>query len=214
MAVVMLRLPEVEPDATPRPRHCPYCGSQILQRWGRVSKILQDTQYQETEVQRYRCCECKRTFRDYPEGVDRANQTLRIRHLAALAWALGLSTRDIVEVFDDLGVRLSRMSVWRDGQGLLARVNANGEHALGPGFSIARVDPKKINGGPGVVIVIDLGHGKPLVLGVLDEHNPRVVSSWLQPLINEIDVQLSLLETGFLHRITLTTGELALQDAS
>ena len=58
-------------------------------------------------------------------------------------------------------------------------------------------------------MVIDLGHGKPLVLGVLDEHNPRVVHSWLEPIVSEIDVQVSLLETGYLHRAVINTGELA-----
>jgi hypothetical protein len=27
------------------------------------------------KVYRYRCCSCRRTFRHYPEGVDRADQT-------------------------------------------------------------------------------------------------------------------------------------------
>jgi DNA-directed RNA polymerase subunit RPC12/RpoP len=209
MAIVLLRLPDVEPKPTGRPRHCPYCGSQILQRWGRVSKSLQDTQFAETEVQRYRCSECKRTFRDYPEGVDRANQSQRIRHLAALAWALGLSTRDVVDVFKDLGVRLSRMSVWREGQSLIERLNGKGPPLNGPGFSIVRLDPKRGRGGPGVVVMIDLGHGSPLILGMLDEHNPRVVQSWLEPILEDIDVQVSLKGTDTLRQYATPTGQLS-----
>jgi len=45
-----------------------------------------------------------------------ADQTARLVHLAALMWALGLSLRQVVLILAAFGVKLSRMSVWRDGQ--------------------------------------------------------------------------------------------------
>jgi hypothetical protein len=69
-------------------------------------------------VYRYRCCHCRRTFRHYPEGVDQADQTHRLRKLAALCWTLGFSYRSIATVFDAFGVTRSRMTAWRDVQAL------------------------------------------------------------------------------------------------
>ena len=63
---------------------------------------------------RYRCCRCRHTFRHYPQGVDRADQTQRMRKLAAIYWILGMSLRSAVIALAPFGVKLSHMSVWRD----------------------------------------------------------------------------------------------------
>ncbi|MCK5430614.1 MAG: hypothetical protein KAI94_14140, partial [Anaerolineales bacterium] len=86
MPVIWLKLPEIQKPTDSRPHDCSYCGSNILQRWGRVHKPVRDATGLLTEIYRYRCSECERTFRHYPEGVDRSNQTLRIRQIAGLAW--------------------------------------------------------------------------------------------------------------------------------
>jgi hypothetical protein len=64
-------------------------------------------------VYRYCCCHCRRTFRHYPEGVDGADQTHRLRKLAALCWTLGFSYRSIASVFEAFGVLISRMTALR-----------------------------------------------------------------------------------------------------
>jgi len=75
-------------------------------------------------VHRYRCTNWGRTFRYYPEGVGRPDQSLRLIVLAALAWALGHSTRAAAWFFQQLGVPLGRMRVWRDAQRLAQRLKA------------------------------------------------------------------------------------------
>ena len=64
----------------------------------------------------YYCCRCRHTFRHYPEGVDQAQQSQRLRKLAALCWALGLSYRGIEVVFAVIGVGIDHMSAWGDVQ--------------------------------------------------------------------------------------------------
>jgi DNA-directed RNA polymerase subunit RPC12/RpoP len=199
MSVVLLRLPEVETSPNGRPRHCPYCGSQILQRWGRVSKTVKDPDHMVAEVHRYRCTDCDRTFRDYPEGVDRASRTQRIRHLAALAWAMGLSCRDVVSIFKGLGVSLSRMTVWREGQALVDQLHELGETVLQTTYSLERIFPHNQPPGYGVKVAIDLGPGKVFVLGTLDEHNPREVRSWLKPLADHMELEVAIMGTGRLN---------------
>jgi hypothetical protein len=66
------------------------------------------------QVYRYRCCSCHRTFRDYPEGVDRADQTQRLRKLAAIYWVLGMSLRATQIALSAFGIKISPMTVWRD----------------------------------------------------------------------------------------------------
>ena len=56
--------------------------------------------------------------------VDRHDQSHRLRGLAALSWALGLSLRSVSHLLGALDCDLSRMSVWRD-------VQRTGTSALG-----------------------------------------------------------------------------------
>jgi hypothetical protein len=69
-------------------------------------------------VYRYYCCAYRRTFQHYPQGVDQADQSQRLRKLAALCWVLGLSYRGIAIALAVFGVRLCALTAWRDGQEL------------------------------------------------------------------------------------------------
>ncbi len=114
MSIVILQLPSVKRTNETRPKKCPYCSGETFQRWGKVSKPVRDNRYRGVQVYRYRCCGCRRTFRHYPGGVDRADQTQRMRKLAAICWMLGMSLRGVELMLPAFGVRLSHMSVWRD----------------------------------------------------------------------------------------------------
>src|SRR5512136_1289893 len=116
MAIIVLKLPDVKAEADGRPEKCPACGYDILQRWGGQTKQLRDPQIHEVVVYRYYCCRCRHTFRDYPEGVDQAQQSQRLRKLAGVCWALGLSYRGIEGVFGAFGVGIDHMTAWRDVQ--------------------------------------------------------------------------------------------------
>ena len=114
MSIVVLQLPVVKRQNPTRPTECPHCQGATFQRWGAVQKPVRDPRLRSVKVYRYRCCHCRRTFRHYPQGVDQADQTHRLRKLAALCWSLGLSYRSIAGIFAAFGVRLSRMTAWRD----------------------------------------------------------------------------------------------------
>ena len=116
MPRVRFTLPQVKLSPDTRPSACSYCGSMYLNRHGLVTKRISDLYVSEVTVCRYRCYDCGRTFRHYPQGVDRHDQSHRLRGLAALSWALGLSLRSVSHLLGALGCELSRMSVWRDVQ--------------------------------------------------------------------------------------------------
>src|SRR6266478_10155636 len=108
MAIVRIQMPSVNPSPSSRPKQCPRCSCEILQRWGRVEKPLRDTELEQVQAYRFRCtnAQCNATFRHYPDGVDAADMSLRLRCLAALAWSMGLSLRGVGTIFSAFGARL------------------------------------------------------------------------------------------------------------
>jgi DNA-directed RNA polymerase subunit RPC12/RpoP len=201
MPVVLLRFPELIDGPHERPRQCPHCGSQILQRWGRVARKVQDTDGEGVEIYRYKCGSCERTFRGYPPGLDHNKQTLRLRYLAALAWALGLSSREVADFIQNLGIDLSHVTVWRHGQEMLASNCDQEINYPARKYSLDKDFVRHVSPRLGVVILVDLGKGRYEVLGTVDEFNPREVQSWLEPLLKDTDIQVSCLDTGILSQV-------------
>ena len=100
MAIV-LQLPSVKRIKSTRPRQCPHCQGETFQRWGKVRKQIKDRKIKSIWLYRYRCTSCRRTFRDYPEGLGRALQSERMKLLAVICWSFGLSYRKL-EAIEDL----------------------------------------------------------------------------------------------------------------
>lgn len=190
MPIVVLQLPDVKKKNETRPEKCPYCQGETFQRWGRVSKPVRDSRYRSVQVYRYRCCHCRRTFRHYPMGVDAADQTQRMRKLAALYWVLGMSLRGTGIALAPFGVQLSHMTVWRDLQGqteLLEKgQNWKPVRVLGLDGAYVRAwgDVRP------VLVAVDLGEGQPVALGYVDEYNPQAVRRWLEPLVKRLGVSV------------------------
>ena len=95
MPRVRFTLPQVKTFPVTQPSACPYCDSTYLNRHGPITKPIRDLYLSEVTAHKYRCCDCGRTFINYPRGVDRNDQSHRLRGLAALRWALGLSLRSV-----------------------------------------------------------------------------------------------------------------------
>ena len=199
MPVIVLHLPNLETKTGNRPSKCPKCGSQVLQSWGKSERQINDITREHTEVHRYRCCDCGHTFRHYPEGISRAIQSLRLRQLAALAWAIGLSSREVSEAFEKLGVSLSRMTVWREGQVLAEYLKKNNLAEAMRKYNISVEYIHGVSTKLGVVVAVDMGEEKRVALGTLDEYNPRQVQAWLEGLVQESGVQISLVRTDYLN---------------
>ncbi len=191
-SVIWLRLPDVKTSPKDRPRRCPNCASYILQRWGRITKPVRDTHELQVEVHRYRCCDCGKTFRAYPEGVDRSERTLRLRQLAALTWALGLSLEEVVTVFDSFGMKLSRTTIWRDGQAMVARLPEGRRSKLVQVLDRDTGETWVDARGGSVVIVLELKSGKKVLLEMLDEDDPKSVHTWLEPIALDLGLDLDL----------------------
>jgi len=189
MSIIVLKLPEVKVNAE-RPTKCPACGGEVLQRWGGSIRKVRDPYVEEVIVYRYRCWRCRHVFRHYPEGVDQAQQTQRLRKLAALSWLLGLSYRGLAGLFQVFGVSLSRMSAWRDVQERAEQLRRQRKwqpvRVLGVDGAMVRGLGKEQK----VLIAVDLGTGQPVKIGYVDEHDPRAVRRWLEPLVKQLGVSV------------------------
>ena len=190
MSIVVLQLPAVKGESESRPSQCPHCRSEILQRWGGSLKRVRDHEVKQAMVYRYRCTSCRRTFRHYPEGLDRAQQSQRLRKLAGLCWTLGLSYRGVAGVFAVFGVGIAAMTAWRDVQeqaGLLKRKR------IWQPVRILGVDGAGVLGWGekrGVMVAVDLGTGQPVAIGHVDEKDPQKVLRWLRPLVKRLGVSV------------------------
>ncbi len=209
MSIVILQLPVVKRKNETRPKKCRYCQGETFQRWGKVSKPVRDHRCRRVQVYRYRCCHCQRTFRHYPQGVDRADQTQRMRKLAAIYWVLGMSLRGVAIALSPFGVELSHMSVWRDIQeqaGLKEKQNHwKPVRVLGVDGAYPLLKGKR----PPVLVAVDLGDGRPVAIGRVDESSPRAVRRWLEPLVKRLGV--SVLVTDDLASFRKTAEKLGLE---
>ncbi|HVN82647.1 MAG TPA: transposase [Terriglobia bacterium] len=200
MSILVLKLPEVKRKTERRPQECPYCGGGIFQRWGEVKKPVKDTQARKVRVYRYRCCQCRRTFRHYPEGTTKADQTERLRLYAVICWRLGLSYRGVSTILSGLKIGLCAMTVWRDAQGEAERLGkqnqwkpvrvlgVDGEYVLGWGEKRP------------VMVAVDLGEGQPVAVGYVNEHDQQAVRRWLEPIVQRLGVSVIVTDDLGLYR--------------
>jgi hypothetical protein len=198
MPVIVLQFDDFKSNIYTRPDSCPYCGCQMLQRWGTGEKSVQDTNIEVGEYHRYRCNACQRTFRHYVQGVDKTHLTQRVRKIAGIAWALGLSARDVVAALAECGIELSYMTVWRNGNDIVTRF----KDFFGPNqpgrYSIDKLFLNNQGRGIGTSIMVDLGNGKTIVLGRMDVVDYRKVLAWLEPILKNLDIRVSLIGTDVL----------------
>ena len=190
MSIVVLVLPDVKVQRETRPNQCPHCGGEILQRWGGSLKRVRDHLVQQAVVYRYRCTSCRRTFRHYPEGVDRCQQSQRLRKLAALCWTLGLSYRSVAGVLGVFGVGVAAMTAWRDVQEAAGQLRQKRKWQP---VRVLGIDGAYVRGWgetQAVVVAVDLGTGQPVAIGCLDEKDPDKVRRWLEPLVKRLGVSV------------------------
>jgi len=183
MSIVVLKLPDVKRKTKERPSKCLYCEGETFQRWGEVNKPVKDVRVRNVKVYRYRCCRCKRTFRQYPAGNTRADQTERLRLFAVLLWTLGLSYRAGSLILSGLKVMVSFMTIWRDVQAEAQQIK---KHNQWKAVRILGLDGAYVLGWgekQPVLVAVDLGTGEPLTLGYVNEYDPQAVQRWLASLV-------------------------------
>lgn len=190
MKSLLIRLPQVKAQPEGRPRACPRCSSPVLGAWGRARKPIRDLRTREVIARRYRCPACRHCFRHYPEGVDRRSQSQRTVALAALLWALGLSTRATAVLLDRLEVALSATTVWRDVLLLLRQAKGRLAKRRAPCLGLDGFWARLQGRGRGLVVAVEMEEGLPLALLQVDEKDPRALMGALSPLLKRLGVEV------------------------
>jgi transposase-like protein len=201
MAILVLKLPEVKSRTEERPKLCPYCCGETFQRWGRVKKAVKDTRRRNIWVYRYRCCRCRRTFRQYPTGTSSADQTERLRSLAVISWRFGLSYRRASTLLSSLGGIVCPMTVWRNAQEQEKKLRRGNEWKP---VRVLGVDGAYVLGWGEkrpVLVAVDLGDGQPVAVGYVDEHDPLAVQRWLEPLVQRMGISVIVTDDLVMYKI-------------
>jgi transposase-like protein len=193
MPRVRFVLPQVKAQPQARPTSCPYCGGSILQRHGETLKPLRDLYLHQVTVFRYRCADCSHTFRHYPPGVDHHDQSQRLRALAALLWALGLSHQNISYLLTALGPTIAKMTSWRDVQEAgVALQRGRGRtgvvEVIGADETVVKVQGQQMV----LDFVVDPATGELLGLDLLVEQDAQAFIDWLRPYVERHGVQVAV----------------------
>ena len=187
MGRIILSLPEVKSEPEGRPAQCPRCGSTILQRWQGVSKPVRDPFLSAVSAHRYHCDSCNLTFRYYPPGVSKAQQTERQNVLTVLMWGLGLSLRSVAWILKLFGISLSKTTVWRNMQEMGEKIRWRRRYA----GKVMAVDGTgvRVKGRSSRVVVAVAGPEQiPVDIAITHESDAEQVREWLKPLVAELGV--------------------------
>lgn len=182
---------DVNVHPTDRPYRCRYCQEPYLHRHGTVCKPIRDHKLQEAIACRYKCASCGRTFRHYPSGITHKDQSRRTVALAALMYALGLSSCSAAShLLGALGAKISKMSVWRDaqeaGEALRKRRPRGRVRVMGADETVFSVKGEEVVVG----FVVDGSSGKTLGFEVLFEGEAGAFRRWLEPYAEELGVEV------------------------
>jgi len=89
-------------------------------------------------------------------------------------------------------MKLSRTTIWRDGQDMVARLPDGRRSRLVQVLSKGGETTWLQDHQGGVVIVLELKRRKKVLLEMLDEYDPQTVQHWLEPIASELGLELDL----------------------
>lgn len=192
-----LILPQVVPMEMDPPTVCAYpgCDGRHFGFHQAVEKPLRDTRYPEVEAHRYQCLRCGRTFRVYPQGVTRAQTSLRVKGLAVLLYLLGLSYGAVSLALEALGVYLCKSRVYDTVQGVAEQVPGMKREqvfeglrtpALGADLTSVKVNGQWLTLG----LTVDDISGMVLTIDDLSGEDAETLREWLEPIAEAVEARL------------------------
>lgn len=194
---LQLILPQVVPTEIRPPTNCPYkgCEGRHFQFHQAVEKPLRDTRYREVEAHRYECLRCRRTFRVYPQGVTRAQTSLRVKGLAVLLYLLGLSYGAVSLALDALGVYMCKSRVYDTVQAVAERVPGLKREqvfeglktpALGGDLTSVKVNGQWLTLG----LTVDDISGLVLTIDDLTGEDAETLREWIEPIAEAVEARI------------------------
>lgn len=190
-------LPRVQPGRISPPRECVYddCQGMHFRHHQEAKKALKDTVYAEVVAQRYECLSCRRTFRVYPEGVNRGQTSLRVKGLAVMLYALGLSYEGTSLALEALGIYMAKSSVYEAMQDAARRVpglkreqvfEETRTPALGADLTSVKCNGQWLTLG----LAVDDTDGMVLTVDELSGEDAETLKEWVGPVAKAVGAKL------------------------
>lgn len=191
-------IPQVDPTAMEPPQMCPYedCdGEYFTPHQQHCEKALRDPEYDQVNAKRWKCLQCGRTFRVYPEGVSEAERSDRLKAAGVMLYLLGVSYRGVEDFLTALGYPVDHVTVYRDVQEAGERARELREEWLKQAgrFRVVGGDPTHARcGGEDVVIgvAVDAQEGFILTIDVLENEQTEILYQWLQPILDLVGAEV------------------------
>lgn len=188
-----LILPVVNPDQIEEPEKCPYgkCGGKHFHLRQEVKKPIRDSKYEEVQALRYECLKCGRTFRVYPQGVQAAHVSQRVKGMAVMMYILGLSYGATAIMLDALGVFLSKTSVYRavqaageaiPGMKRIEIMSGYRTRAIGGDLTYVKCKGKWLPIG----VIVDPINGMVLSIDHLSGEDAQTLQEWIEPIAETV----------------------------
>lgn len=192
-----LLLPDVKPNKFQTPKQCKREGCKGKRFYPRqeVEKRIVDGKYQSVKAWRYECAKCGCTFRVYPEGVGRQQNSHRVIGLAVMLYVLGLSYGAVSIVLTALGIGIGKTSVYRAVQAAAQKVPGMKREQLLDGYKTgavgADVTSVRCKGKwlP-LGISVDAVNGLTLSIDALPGEEAEELKTWLEPILDAVDADV------------------------
>jgi len=183
----------VDPDQCEEPQQCAdaKCRGSHFLPWQMVKKNVRDSEYEEVTARRYKCLRCGRTFRVYPQGVQKGQVSQRVKGMAVMLYLLGLSYGAVELMLEALGVYLSKSSVYRAVQMTAEAVPGMKRTELMKGYQTralgADLTSVKCKGQwlP-IGVVVDPINGLVLSIDHLDGEDAQTLKAWIEPMADQV----------------------------
>ena len=220
-----VRISPVEPGVYELPERCPRSncdGKHFRQHQDHCAKAIRDPKYEAVEAQRYHCLKCKRTFRVYPKGVSRAQQSDALKAFSVLLYVLGLSYGAVSDVLDalqtllDKALFLSKTTVYRNVQACGQETRhlrrawlQQGRRIRVIGADLTRVQCQ----GESLVIgvAVDDLEGIELSIDVLDDETAETEVAWLRQIAEQVGAEVLVTDDADAFKIVADELDLAHQ---
>ena len=193
---ITVRLPKVEPEVYTMPKTCPYegCDGEHFKPHGLKGeeKAIRDPDYEKVQSLRRECVRCGRTFRVYPQGVGRAEQSDRLKAMSALLYVLGLSYGAVVDFLSAFGIAICKTTVYNNVQeaGIASRSRQSASVAsggrrlvIGSDGTYVKVKGEKV----GVQVVVDDQSGALLGLEIIVSENSEEVRQVVEKAAKQVE---------------------------
>jgi hypothetical protein len=155
------------------------------------AKAIRDPKYEDVEAQRHRCLRRDRTFRVYPKGISRAQQSDALKAFSVLLYLLGLSygavseARMALQLLLTQPLSLGKTTVYRNVQaaGQAARrlrrawlQQGRKIRVLGAGLTRVQCQGESL----AVGVIVDDVTGIELSVDILDDESADTQAAWLR----------------------------------